>query len=268
MHAGWNAMVKGSADKAIMLGMVLFAHLIVGLTMVAIFQPPEKTAWPYLFASVIVHSFYVYFLFLSYRLGDLSQVYPIARGIAPMLISLGGYYFAGEQLSNLGWFGVFLVSFGIAMLSFARRTSSFDPRAVLAALATGVSIAGYSILDGLGARVSGDTLGFIGWLFVFEGCIAFGFLYYRRSVLAITPIKTYWVGLFGGFVSALAYGLVIYAKTLIALGAVSAMREASVIIASLIGIIVFKERPWKLRLLAAAIVAIGVFILATYAVSG
>lgn len=265
MHAGWNAMVKGGADKAIMLGTVMFGHLLIGLVMIMFYNLPLTAAWPYLAGSTIVHCFYCYFLFLAYRLGDLSQVYPIARGLAPVLVALGGYYFASEYLHPMGWAAVLLVSFGIFLLSFSTEKGRRDKKAIAAAIATGISIASYSILDGLGARKSGDTLGYIGYLFVFEGLIAFGFFYYRRKILTQVTAKTYLIGLVGGVVSAAAYGLVIYAKTLAPLGVVSTVREVSVIIASLIGVLIFKERPWKLRIAAAFVVLLGVFLLSYFA---
>jgi drug/metabolite transporter (DMT)-like permease len=132
---------------------------------------------------------------------------------------------------------------------------------VAAAIVTGLTIATYTVIDGLGVRLSGSPIGYIGWLFLLETFSCFYIFYIKREVLKETSVKVYLTGLVGGIVSAVAYGLAIYAKSIASLGAVSAIRESSVIIAALIGVIWFRERPWKVRVLSACVVALGVIIL-------
>ena len=261
LHAIWNGMVKGAAERAVSIAMIMAGHALVGFVMVFIFSPPAVVSWPYLAVSTFVHALYCLFLFLSYRFGDLSQVYPIMRGIAPVLVAFGAQLFAGEILPPVAWGGILLVSCGISILIVGRNSGSIDRWTIGAAIATGILIASYSVLDGLGARAANSTMGYIGWLFLLEINITIGFLYYRRDQLAIISTSAYLWGLAGGLISALAYGMVIYAKTLTALGTVSALRESSVIIAALIGVVWFGERPWKLRVIAAIIVACGIVLL-------
>lgn len=262
LHAAWNAMIKGSVDRALMMGLINFGHGAIGIVLIGLHLPPVAAAWPYIIGSTFIHLFYYAFLLRAYRTGDLSQVYPIARGVAPVMVAVGAQIFAGEVLPPVAWAGILLVSFGISILFFGRRHGYTNPQAVGAAVLTGFAIASYSVVDGLGVRASQSPLGYIGWLFLLECIPGAWFMFYRRRVLHSVRPRTVLIGFAGGLVSALAYGLAIYAKSLTSLGTVSAIRESSVIIAALIGVIWFGERPWKLRLLAAIIVAGGVILLA------
>ncbi len=254
--------MKRSDDRFISMAMLNFGHGLPALVMVWYFIPPLAESWPYLVGSTFIHFFYYGFLLLSYRFGDLSHVYPIARGVAPVAVALGAWFFGGEVLPKQAWYGLFAITGGIGLLFFARTKGIANGKAILAALATGMMIASYTIVDGLGVRASGHAMGYIAWLFLLEWPFSIGLLYYRRKLLTSIAPKTYLIGFFGGVISALAYGLAIYAKSIAPLGAVSAVRESSVIIAAIIGVVWFGERPWKLRVLAALIVAGGVIILA------
>ncbi len=261
LHALWNALVKGAADRVLVMGLVNVGHTLFGVVLVLMYLPPAWESWPYLVASTIVHLFYYYFLLLSYRFGDLSQVYPIARGMAPPVVALSAWIVADEVLPLAAWAGIVLVSSGIGMLVFARRGGLTNGKAVAAAMITGIIIATYTVLDGLGVRASQSPLGYIGWLFVLETFSCIYIFCIRRDALRTATLQVCITGFIGGMVSATAYGLAIYAKSLASLGAVSAIRESSVIIAAMIGVIWFGERPWKIRLVSAVIVACGVVIL-------
>ena len=263
LHAFWNAVIKGSSDRVLTMGLINMGHLLPSLVVVYLYLPPAREAWPFLFASTIIHFFYYGFLLLSYRFGDLSQVYPIARGVAPVMVALGAQIFVGEVLPLVAWAGILLVSFGIGTLFLGRRNGAVSGSAIIAAVLTGMTIASYSVVDGIGVRLSDSPLGYIGWLFLLESIAGFALLFYRRKILFSVSLKRYAIGLAGGLISGLAYGLAIYAKNLTTLGTVSAIRKSSVIIAALIGVIWFGERPWRLRLIAAVIVACGVILLAT-----
>lgn len=262
LHATWNAIIKGSVDRCLAMGLLNLGHAALGLVLVLLYAPPVAEAWFFVIASTFIHLFYYVFLLWAYRHGDLSQVYPIARGIAPVLVALGAQTFADEFLPPVAWVGILLVSFGISVLFFGRKDRAANPQAVCAALLTGIAIASYSVVDGLGVRASQSPLGYIGWLFLLECIPGVFFITYRRSSFAGFTPRALSIGLAGGLLSAVAYGLAIYAKSLTSLATVSAIRESSVIIAALIGVIWFRERPWKLRMLAAIIVACGVVLLA------
>ncbi|MEQ9606536.1 MAG: DMT family transporter [Kiloniellaceae bacterium] len=262
LHATWNAIVKGTRARALVLAAVAATNGTVGLGLLLWAQTPDIASWPYIAASSVIHYGYYYFLALAYKWGDLSRVYPIARGSAPLLVSAGALVFAGEQLSTFGWGGVALVSAGIALLAFFSRGPSIpDPRSTAAALATGLIIASYSVVDGIGVRLSGSPFGYMGWLFVTEFLVTL-FLWLRlRPQFTPEERGTLAVGYLGGFCAVAAYSLVIYANTLAPLGMVSALRESSVIFAALFGVVIFRERPWISRIAAAFTVGLGVLVL-------
>ncbi len=263
LHAFWNAIIKGSSDRVLTMGLINLGHLLPSIIIVLLYLPPAQQAWPFLAASTIIHFMYYGCLLWSYRFGDLSQVYPIARGSAPVLVALGAQVFAGEVLPPVAWMGILLVSFGIGTLFLEHINRKMRLTTLVAAILTGVTIASYSIVDGMGVRLSQSPLGYIGWLFLLESIAGFVFIFMRRKILSTVSLKQYSIGLAGGMISGLAYGLAIYAKSLTTLGTVSAIRESSVIIAAFIGVVWFGERPWQLRVIAAIIVASGVALLAT-----
>jgi drug/metabolite transporter (DMT)-like permease len=262
LHAGWNAMVKASPDRALTLGWISFGHVVLGAFLVPFVPIPAIESWPFIAISTFVHWAYYLMLFHSYRLGDLSRVYPISRGAAPVLVALGAQFFVGEILPLGAWLGVLSVSAGIILLSKETNPSKSSVGATLAALATGVCIALYSIADGMGARAAHSAIGYVAWLFLCEIFVT-GYIFYKRRGDMFKQDSSVWRnGAVGGVVSACAYGLVIYAKSLTLLALVSTLRETSVIFAALIGIFLFGERPWKLRVLASSIVLVGVVIMA------
>jgi len=261
LHAMWNAFVKTATDRMAVLGLISLGHVAIGIVLALQSPLPAFDSWFFIVASTVIHFAYYFLLYHSYRLGDLSHVYPIARGMAPVLVALGAQTFAGESLPPMAWAGILLASFGIFLLAGDVFRGKTPPIVVLTALATGSMIAAYSLVDGMGVRVAGTSLGYIGWLFIFEIFTA-GFIFIRvgRGMFHLSR-QTLILGLIGGLVSATAYGLVIYVKATAPLGLVSTLRETSVVFAALIGMIWLGERPWKLRLSASLVVAIGVVIM-------
>lgn len=261
MHASWNALVRGGSDRALTLAGVAATHAVVGAVFLAIAEPPAPESWPWLATSALVHYVYYWLLFRAYREGDLSQVYPISRGMSPALVTLGAMVLIGETLSPLGLAGVALVSCGIGLLAFSSRGKGRAP--LWFAVALGLMIALYSVSDGIGIRASGSLMGYMGWLFLSEALVPLVVLGNRLRQGQPMPLGVLGLGLVGGLLSVAAYGIVLYVKTIAPIGAVSAVRESSVIIAALIGVFVFGEGPARLRLIAAAVVAAGVIALAS-----
>ena len=266
LHALWNAFVNASEDRLFILGMIATAHVIVG-TVLAILQPfPSIDSWYFIAASTIIHFGYYFLIYHSYRLGDLSDVYPIARGMAPVIVAVGAQIFTNEYLPPWAWGGIIITSIGIFTLSGSILKGSTPPIAILTAVLTGVLIGMYSLIDGMGVRVSGSALSYIAWLFIGEIFVSvFVFTYLRKNLSAVST-KTIKLGIIGGFISAAAYGIVIYIKASEPLGLVSTFRETSVVFATLIGILWLGERPWRLKIFASLIVTIGVVIMGVFAV--
>lgn len=260
LHAGWNAMVRGGLDRALMLAGVASAHTVVGVVFLMVAAPPAMESVPWLITSALVHYVYYWLLFRAYREGDLSQVYPISRGMSPVLVTLGALALIGETLPAAGIAGVVMISAGIALLAFSARKNGSAP--VKYAVALGFMIALYSVADGIGIRASDSLMGYMGWLFLSEAVVPVLVLGQRwRRRHPVSP-RVLALGLLGGVFSVAAYAIALYVTTIAPIGAVSAVRESSVIIAALIGVFVFHERPAGLRLVAAAVVAAGVAALA------
>jgi drug/metabolite transporter (DMT)-like permease len=261
LHALWNAFVKAAEDRLAILGLISVGHVILGIVLAVQSPIPAVESWAFIVGSTVIHFAYYFLLYHSYRLGDLSHVYPIARGMSPVLVALGAQVFAGETLSPAAWAGILLASTGIFMMAGDVFRGAAPPIVVLTALATGAMIAAYSLVDGLGVRAAQTALGYVGWLFIAEIFTA-GFIIARVGKGMVTlSRKTLMLGIFGGLVSAAAYGLVIYVKAIAPLGMVSTLRETSVVFAALIGMLWLGERPWKLRLTAAVVVALGVIVM-------
>ncbi len=258
LHATWNAIVKVAPDRAVTLAAVAMMHALCGLGMVLVAPAPAAESWMFIALSTAIHYAYYVLLFQAYRLGDLSLVYPIARGLAPAAVALGALLLLGENLSTAGWIGLMAVSAGIGLLAWRPGAERAASGAIGVAIVLGLTIAAYSVADGIGVRSTANPLSYIGWLFLLEFPVPLFIGARRLRAGAAFNARTLAVGCVGGLFSVVAYALVLYAKTLAPLGAVSAVRESSVIIAALIGLVVFGERPRGIRFTAAAIVACGV----------
>ncbi|MFD1882804.1 EamA family transporter [Paracoccus pacificus] len=262
LHATWNALVKAVDDRAGVLAAVSATHAVFGLILVLTMPAPSIPSWPMIAISATLHYGYYILLFRSYAHGDLSQVYPISRGLAPALVALSAVVLIGEVLPPAGWFGIALVSLGVGLLALQRGAAHASGQAVLLAIYLGVLIAAYSVADGIGVRRADSVFGYIGWLYLLEFPVPLAIAIARRRKGRGFSARTLSWGLFGGICAVSAYAIVLYVKTIAPLGAVSAVRESSVIFAALIGIVFFRERPVAGRLLAAAIVGAGVMALA------
>jgi drug/metabolite transporter (DMT)-like permease len=190
-----------------------------------------------------------------YRTGDLGETYPVARGSSPALVALGGSLFAGEWMNLLGTVGIGLVCIGIFMLAAAKgRLHAMN---LPAALATGISIAAYTVVDGIGVRASGNWISYTGAMFAFFLAVPLWYLTRRQRQMFALPWVEAAKSASGGLISLGAYGAIIWAMQANAMGAVSALRETSVVFAALLGAAFLKERLTPLRIAACCIIAAG-----------
>ena len=261
LHAVWNAIVKAAIDRTTTLGLVALGHVLPGLVMVILLPLPSAQSFFFIALSTLVHFGYFYFLGRAYHHGDLSVVYPIARGIVPVLVSLWAFLFLGEVLPLLVWVGIGLIISAILLSNWKALRAGVGLPALLLSLCAGLCISVYSLVDGVGVRVSGSTLSYWAWGAFLHLFIAAFCGWRKRETLAQLKLQTWTIGILGGMVSMTAYGMVLYAKNFAPLGAVSALRETSVIFATLIGLWVLKEGNWKRRLGAAALMGIGIAVI-------
>lgn len=260
-HAGWNSILKLNLAPfaALVLINVACAIVVAPITLVVPF--PAIDAWPYLISSLVIHALYYVGLTEAYRTGDLGQVYPIARGSAPLLTALAAYLWMGENPGALGWLGIAVLASGIVMLSLRGQGSvmPLEFRAVSFALLTAVAISFYTVVDGIGARVSGSAASYIAWLFLLDGVmmLVLGVICFGHARLW-SHFRSDWKKLMlGGTMALLSYGTAIWAMTLAPIAMVAAVRETSVLFAAALGIVVLRETIIPARILAAGIVLTG-----------
>ena len=264
MHAVWNAFVKMDGDRLMTMAVVISTTGLLAPLLLLIGPPPALESWPYILLSVLLNNAYFLFLIEAYRFGDLSQVYPIARGSAPLLVAVGAALFANEQLSVVELAGVFIISAGtISLIWRSGLRVDAEKRSIIFALLTGLMIASYTIIDGIGVRLSGNPAAYIGWLFILSPLPIASIAIIRRRGEALVYIRNNWkLAVLAGGLNLGSYGLSIWALSLAAMAHVSAMRETSVIIAALIGTQLLGESFGKRRILAAIVVATGVILIA------
>src|SRR4051812_29270771 len=255
LHASWNALLRGGANRAQSMAIMNATLGVAGLVLLIIAGLPEQASWIYVLASGVLHWIYVALLVVTYRSGDLGETYPVARGSSPALVALGGSVLAGEWMGLAGIAGVGLVSAGIFMLAAARgRLHAMN---LPWALATGVSIAAYTIVDGFGVRASGNWLGYSAAMFAFFIAVPLWFVARSGTRFFNVPAREAGKAIGGGVISLLAYGAIIWAMQTSAMGAVSALRETSVVFAALLGAIFLGERLTAWRIAACCIIAAG-----------
>ena len=263
LHASWNAIVKFGEDKVQGMVLLSIAHGIIGLVMILVFPVPDVASWLLLAGSVFFHLIYKTFLTIAYTQGDLSRVYPIARGTAPMLVLVIGLMILPDQVTGWQIAGIVLVGLGIVLL--ARGVFAFGeeraliPYALLAACGT----AGYSIFDGMGARAAGETAahasGYVGWLFFIDAFLfSIGAVIFRGKKAVPKKVRVWGLGMVAGAASVGAYWIAVYAMTVAPIALVTALREVSVLFAVLIGVLFFKDRADWGKLVAAAVIVAGV----------
>jgi drug/metabolite transporter (DMT)-like permease len=259
-HATWNAIAHGIRDQMLAFGLIGAGGIIVAIPLVIVFTAPRADSWPYLLGSVAIHVFYNLLLMRCYRYGEFGQVYPLARGISPLVVTILAAVFVGEHLALPQLAGVAVVSAGLAALVFAGRRPG--RAALLAAVGTGLTTAAYTTVDGVGVRLSASPVGYIGWLMLLQSlCVPAFALVRRRDVLATSPPRILLSGLAAGALSVLAYGLVLWAQTRGALAPIAALRETSVIFGAIIGTLVFREPFGRARIAATVLVAAGILLL-------
>lgn len=261
LHALWNSFVKVGEDRLVSVAVICATGGALSAPVALASPLPGATAFGFASLSVAVHLAYYFCLVNAYRFGDLSRVYPLARGLAPPLVALGAALAAGERPSAHQIGGIALVSIGIASLVAGARGGA-ERRGLWFAAATGAMIGIYTVLDGLGGRAAPRALTYIAWLNMMEGALLLAAARLRRGpalwpvVRAVLPR-----GVVAGLMATVGYGIVIYAMSRGPMATVSALRETSVVIAALIGTLILGEPGTARRVAAAAVVAAGVIVL-------
>ncbi len=263
LHAGWNAVVKAGEDRPLTIIIIMVVGTILAAPALPFVPLPNVETWGYVILSTLIHLGYFFFLIQGYQHGDLSKVYPVARGAAPLMVAGGAALFAGEMLPPAALVGLVLASASIASLAFERDGDGFrDLKPLVYGFLTAIFIASYSVVDGLGVRAAPTQLSYILWLYVLDGIPLILFALVFRKGRIRPYLARHWRSLMtAGVMVACAYGLVIWAMSLGALAVVSALRETSVIFAALIGTLFLGESFGRWRIAAAVVMAGGILLM-------
>jgi drug/metabolite transporter (DMT)-like permease len=264
LHATWNALVKSNADRLSMMAFVAGSGSLMMLPLLPFVPFPDWQVWKIILLSLALHTGYKVFLVQAYTHGDMGQVYPLARGLAPAMVTIVGFFFLGEQLPLIATIGIAVIILGIISLAWRKRENTDIPRdhrAVLYAIGTSCFIAAYTLNDGLGGRVAESASAYVIWLFALDGVSIVAIALWRRGRVLLTPQRDWAIGAAGGAMSIVAYWLVIWAMSITPLGPVAALRETSVVFGALISGLILKEGLGWRAVVAACVVAAGVMML-------
>ncbi len=264
LHAAWNTMAKVARDRDAGLTLISVTKTALCVPLLPLFAPPAAASLPYLAASAAVHAVYMAQLSRAYRLGDFGQVYPVARGVAPIGVAAVAVGLLGERLGPIQLAGLLAVCGGLAALSLNELPGRgrIGGPAVRAALATGATIAAYTLIDAVGVRRSGSAFGYTAWMAALEGVLVallMPRLRHRPLIALLRPDRARSAA--GGLVAALSYGAVLWAQTRSPAAEVAALRETGIIWAAVIGAFLFHEPLGHRRICAGAVVVVGVVLL-------
>ena len=265
LHATWNAMIKVSGDRLVIMGMTTATTSILALPILFYLPLPAAESWPYLILSACVHSFYMLVLVRAYGLGDFAQVYPLSRGSAPLLTAILGFLLLNEsmELSEISGMLIIVVGiFGLALETSGGVLQLSRP-ALFYSLLTGLCITTYSLVDGIGVRLSGNSLSFILWMFFLDGFLVPLIAYTQRPrTVFLDTIKVVWkTGLLVSILSTTGYAIIVWAFSAERIAPVAVLRETSVLFAMLISVLFIKETFSILRVVIVCLILAGIILL-------
>ncbi len=263
MHAGWNALLKGGGDPFDTMARISLVGGVIAVVAIWFVQWPVPAAWPWIAVSWVIHAIYRYFLIAAYRAGDLSQVYPIARGTAPLLTAVGTALLIAERLPPLAYVGIVALATGVFLMSMkGSRAGGFDMTAVGYALCTAIAISSYTIVDGHGSRLNGSAASFVLWEMLGNAVVMGITALYVRGPSVYAKLRTQWPAAVGAAtMSTTSYIIATWAMTKAPIALVAALRETGVLFAALIGALLLAEPMTRRRWSAAAIIVAGVVLL-------
>jgi len=261
MHASWNAVVRVGLDRFNSILLLSMTQSALALALLPFVPVPAAVSWPWVAAAGLLHTGYKLFLIRAYQHGDLSQIYPLARGAAPPIVAVGGVILLGERLPPTGWAAVALIAGGVALMAFrgGSGVGRLSGQALGYALATAGFVAAYTLVDGQGARLAGSATAFAMWMFVGDGLVMLIYAIVTRGPKAPLAVVSAWrTGLPAGALSLGSYWIALWAFTRAPVALVAALRETSVLFAMLIGVLVLKEKAGAWRWAAALGIVAGV----------
>lgn len=261
LHAGWNAIVKTGLNKQTSMFLLTVGHALIGACVAVASPLPAPQVWPWLVASGLIHTIYQLFLAYAYEQGDLSRVYPIARGAAPMVVLVVSLLFLSDDLEATEIIGILVLGSGIALMARGVLTNGESRRLLPLALGSAMATAGYTLADGLGARVSGDPIAYVGWLMVFSAVFFTPAIVALKGRAVLRANRRAWMfGMVAAAASYAAYAIAVWAMTVAPIALVGALRETSIFFAVVIGWFFFNEKMDAPKVIAAVLIVSGVML--------
>lgn len=261
LHAGWNALIKTANNPQTGMLLANFCHAGIGICFVLFYPLPKEEVWGWLLASGLIHMCYQLFLGFAYEKGDLSRVYPMARGGAPIIVLIVSVSLGIDTLGGFELIGILMLGIGILLMTRGILRSGEDRKLLPFVLGSACATAAYSVVDGMGARVMGDAIGYVSWLFILSAVFYTPviLMLHGRSILPnnIHQVK---IGLTAGTGSFVAYAIVVWAMTQAPIALVSALRESSILFAMVMGWLLFKDKMDTPKIIASIVIVCGVMI--------
>jgi len=262
LHAGWNLIIKSFNNSLSAMGFKMILHSIIFIPIVFFVPYPTGITWLFIIASVLIHNFYFIILGISYNKGDLSYIYPIARGSSPVFITILSLLFLHDQVSLAGWIGIIIASFGLIFLTFNDIKNRINLDVIKLALLVSLTICLYTLCDAAGVRSSSNNFSYIVWLFALDGWFIFSYACYKnKNIFSNINLRGFGLIVLASIMSFSGYGIVIWSMNYTEIGYVSSIREASIIIATLFGFVFLKERFSLKRILASVLFFLGISVI-------
>lgn len=260
LHAGWNSVVKVGLDRVSTVLLLALVQAVIALPILPFVTQPAKEAWPWIIAAAVLHTGYKLFLVQAYAHADLSQAYPLARGTAPLIVTLFSVAFLGVSFDLASLTAILSISLGILLMAVKGSSAGrMRGKALFYAIGTAGLTASYTLVDGIGARIAGTSSGFILWMVLGDAVGMIAYAAWTRGPTAFPALLPAWkTGIAAGAMSLGSYWIAVWAFTQAPIALVAALRESSILFAVLIAAFVLREPVSGWRWASACAIVCGV----------
>ena len=259
LHAVWNIIIKSLNNSLVAIAVKVFFQSIIFIPVVFFVPAPEGMTWFYLIASALLHSLYFILLGVMYNREDMTFIYPVARGCAPVFVTILSFIFLNDVIPLLGIVGILIVSFALMLISLNNFKTKIDIKIICISVFIAFIISIYTFTDGAGVRSVENSSTFIVWNFFFGGWISIGYVYLtNKKELFSLKLKELCLIICATIISFSAYAIIIWSMKYEPIGFVASMRESSIIFASIIGLLILKEKIGFIRIISSIMFFLGV----------
>ena len=256
-HAVWSAIIKSSKNPLSLMGITSVLEVTIFLPLTFTVPFPTLEVWYFLIATVIIHVFYRLNVIYSYRYGDLSYIYPISRGSSCLFVAIISILFLSSDISVAGFVGILIVCIGLFLISYSKNLS-FNFRGFALAISTAILITAYTLVDGVGVRLSENGFSYIYWLFTLNGIHLLIIGLISKNGLRKTETYNFSSGIAAGIFATSSYAIVVWSMQFIEIAYVSSIREISIVFATIIGMVFLFERNAKSRIIPSILIVSGI----------